>query len=489
MQSYINQKGYVIPKTNLSVSELALLKQELTLSPKENYAGPKVKPQKICVYRENEQKIYIPRFYGIKKYGNPVKNDVSLGDAIDLSFVKPIRDYQTKIVDIYLDHVQTKCTGGILEVPCGRGKTVMALKICTELKKKTLILVHKEFLMNQWIDRIKEFIPNARVGKIQAKTIDISDKDIVIGMIQTIYDKQYPTDTFSSFGLTIIDEVHRVGSEEFSKTLLNIVTPYMLGISATVERKDGLTDILYMFIGDKIYSEAREDEDEVQVRAIQYEHDDEKYNKVEVDVRDKVKYSTMISKISDFVPRQIFLLQILRDLILESDEKQIMVLSHKRDLLLFLQTEIEKEEFATCGLYIGGMKQDKLQETEGKQIVLATFSMAAEALDIKSLNTLVMVSPKTDIVQSVGRILRTRSAGKIIVDVVDTHDVFQNQWKKRRAYYKNANYHIQFIKSEHYSGMTDSSWKQVYHPKTKIETATSIEKKQCLIELSGMKWL
>jgi superfamily II DNA or RNA helicase len=485
--SYINQKGYVIPKANLSLSELALLKQELTLFPKENYAGPKVKPQKIHVYRENEQKIYIPRFYGIKKYGNPLKNDLSPGDSIDVTFVKPIRDYQTKIVQIYLDHVQN-CTGGILEVPCGRGKTVMALKICTELKKKTLILVHKEFLMNQWIERITEFIPDARVGIIQAKRFDILEKDIVIGMIQTIYDKQYSTNTFSSFGLTIIDEVHRVGSEEFSKTLLNIVTPYMLGISATVERKDGLTDILYMFIGDKIYSEVREDEDEVKVRAIQYEHADEKYNKVEVDMRDKVKYSTMISKISDFVPRQAFLLQILRDLIFESDEKQIMVLSHKRDLLLFLQTEIEKEQFATCGLYIGGMKQDDLRETENKQIVLATFSMASEALDIKSLNTLVMVSPKTDIVQSVGRILRTRGAGKIIVDVVDSHEVFQNQWKKRRAYYKNANYPIQFIKSEKYSGMIDSKWKQVYHPKANTEIADVSEKKNCLIELSSMKW-
>jgi superfamily II DNA or RNA helicase len=486
--SYINQKGYVIPKSNLSISELALLKQELTLIPKENYAGPTIKPQKIYVYRENDQKIYIPRFYGIKKYGNPPKTDLSSGDSIDVTFAKPIRDYQTKIVQIYLDHVNTTCTGGILEVPCGRGKTVMALKICAELKKKTLILVHKEFLMNQWIERIAEFVPNARVGKIQAKTFDISDKDIVIGMIQTIYDKQYPINTFSSFGLTIIDEVHRVGSEEFSKTLLNIVTPYMLGISATVERKDGLTDILYMFIGDKIYSEARDDEDEVQVRAIQYEHDDEKYNKVEVDMRDKVKYSTMISKISDFFPRQEFLVQILRDLIFESDEKQIMVLSHKRDLLAFLKTEIEKEEFATCGLYVGGMKQDKLQETEGKQIVLATYAMAAEALDIKTLNTLVMVSPKTDIVQSVGRILRTRGPGKIIVDVIDSHEVFQNQWKKRRAYYKNANYHIQFIKNDTYSGMLDSSnWKQVYHPKTKTESVVK-EKKECLIEWSNINW-
>ena len=55
-------------------------------------------------------------------------------------------------------------------------------------------------------------------------------------------------------------------------------------------------------------------------------------------------------------------------------------------------------KIASVGFYIGGMKQEKLQESETKQIVLATYAMAAEALDIKTLSTLVMITPKTDIV-------------------------------------------------------------------------------------------
>jgi superfamily II DNA or RNA helicase len=357
--------------------------------------------------------------------------------------------------------------GGILEVPCGAGKTIMALNICSRLKKKTLILVHKEFLMNQWIDRIRDFLPSARVGKIQGKTFDIDDKDIVIGMIQTMYDRPYPPNTFASFGLTISDEVHRVGSEEFSKTLLKVVTPYMLGISATVDRKDGLTELIYMFIGPKIYSETRKDDDGVQVRAIQFDDSDEEYREEQRDLRGNIKYSTMINQISDFGPRRLFLMRVLQDLILENSEKQIMVLSHKRDLLDYLETEIGiRGGFATVGQYVGGMKPAALQESEGKQIVLATYAMAAEALDIKSLNTLVMVSPKTDIIQSVGRILRTRCDGKIIVDIVDSHEVFQNQWKKRRAFYKKSIYGIKMIKSKDYVDMmmmaNVDSWTTVY---------------------------
>ena len=114
----------------------------------------------------------------------------------------------------------------------------MALKIISLISKKTLIIVHKEFLMNQWIERINEFLPGARIGKIQGTSFDIDNKDIVIGMIQTLYDKEYPSNAFSSFGITIVDEVHRIGSEQFSRTLFKTITPYMLGISATVERKD-----------------------------------------------------------------------------------------------------------------------------------------------------------------------------------------------------------------------------------------------------------
>ena len=101
-------------------------------------------------------------------------------------------------------------------------------------------------------------------------------------------------------------------------------------------------------------------------------------------------------------------------------------------MLKYLYEAITHRGFATVGYYIGGMKQSALQETEDKQIVLATYAMAAEALDIKTLSVLVMASPKTDITQSVGRILRVRHDNPIVVDIVDRHDTFQNQWRQRK---------------------------------------------------------
>jgi len=88
------------------------------------------------------------------------------------------------------------------------------------------------------------------------------------------------------------------------------------------------------------------------------------------------------------------------------------------------------------------MKEAALKESEGKNIIIATYSMAAEALDIKTLTTLLMATPKTDVTQSIGRILRTKHAQPVVIDVVDTHEVFQKQWNKRKAYYKKQNYKI-----------------------------------------------
>ena len=506
LKSYIGKKGYTIPKVELPKGEEEFLKKDLFVKPfvpGAQFGNPNDQSAAFPVYRENNNKMYLPRFYGIQRYGVPDRCDIEEGDDIDVPFELSLRDYQVKIVDIYCNYVSKPLSkdnaqpggGGILEVPCGRGKTIMALNIISKLKKKTLILVHKEFLMNQWIERMNDFLPTARIGKIQGPVFDIEEKDVVIGMIQSLYDKEYPSNAFSSFGLTIIDEVHRIGSEQFSRTLFKTITPYMLGISATVERKDKLTKVLYMFIGGKIYEEKREEDDPVCVRAIEYKSDDPDFNNVELDYRGNTKFSSMIVKLCAFGPRSDFIVNVLRDLLEEHPENQIMILCQNKSLLTYLYEAINYREIASVGYYIGGMKQVNLQETETKKIVLATYAMAAEALDIKTLATLVMVSPKTDIVQSVGRILRVKHKHPIIVDIVDMHENFQKQWLQRRRFYKKCNYRIRMTDSKKYTNMmldweTDTTWKRVYEPKEKVDENEDEEDipivRKCLINIENL---
>ena len=131
---------------------------------------------------------------------------------------KFFKDKYDKIVSIAtLEHL-LKYDGGGICVGCGSGKTVMAIYIAHILKVKTLVIVHKSFLLNQWKERFEQF-SNARIGIIQQNKVETDDKDVVIGMLQSIAKDKYDFGIFREFGLVIFDEAHHAPSKFFSKAL------------------------------------------------------------------------------------------------------------------------------------------------------------------------------------------------------------------------------------------------------------------------------
>lgn len=486
LNTYLGQKGYTVLKKDLNEEQLFVLRQELMARPyTPGISGAQTQNVTFPIYRESKQKMYMPRFYGEHHFGNPKELRISNGEDIDVPFAGELRANQKPVVETYLNHVGLKNTdgnvdesrrpksvtgGGLLELPCAYGKTTISLYLCSKIRKKTLVIVHKEFLMNQWIERIQQFLPTARVGRIQGPIVDIEDKDIVLGMLQSLSMKDYPESTFKSFGLTIIDEVHHISSEVFSCALFKIVTPCMLGLSATMNRKDGTTKVFKMFLGDVVYKGKRDEEHNVVVRALEYYTNDDDFNEVKLDYRGNVQYSTMISKLCSFNPRTEFILRLIKDMFAENAEQQIMVLAHNKNILKYLHDAIDKRKIAegSVGYYVGGMKEAALKETESKKIVIATYSMAAEALDIKTLTTLIMATPKTDIEQAVGRILRQKHGSPIVVDIIDSHVPFQNQWQKRKRFYKKQNYQIVQTDSDSYKEKNGDQkvWRTVFSANT-----------------------
>lgn len=366
--------------------------------------------------------------------------------------------------------------------------TVIALNIVSQLKTKTLVVVHKGFLLNQWIERIGQFLPTAKVGKIQGQIIDIENKDIVIGMLQSLSMKEYPQDMFESFGLTIVDECHHISSEVFSRSLQKIITKYALGLSATMQRKDGLTRVFKMFLGEIIYKEEREKTDSVLVKAIEFTTDDEDFNETAYDYRGNPAYSTMITKLCVYSHRSEFILRVLKKELEEKEGQQIMILAHNKNLLVYLFKAIEHRNIATVGYYVGGMKECDLKASETKQVIIATYAMASEALDIKTLTTLILATPKTDITQAVGRILRVKHERPLVIDILDSHEVFQRQWKKRQKYYEKNNYKIMHTDNKKYEL---DKWEILYEPGQKTSKSnrssagkqTSPIKGKCMIKL------
>jgi len=139
-------------------------------------------------------------------------------------------------------------------------------------------------------------------------------------------------------------------------------------------------------------------------------------------------------------------------------------------VLTYMHDAVAKRGIAggSVGYYVGGMKEKDLKATESKKVVMATYAMAQEALDIKTLTTLIMATPKTDIEQAVGRILRQRHAhmNPIVVDIVDTHEPLKVQWKKRVAFYKKQNYKVVYTTFPKYRADRVGCWETIYKPKS-----------------------
>lgn len=449
-KGYVGKRGYVVYKDSLAKDVVDKLKSTLLVIPTSsspNFSKSIYESDtRYPIYRESAKKLYFPRYFGLDKFGScPFKEELDTYERIDLTFAGDLRPNQIPVVESYFNVLKDENKGGgLLELECAYGKTVIALNIIARLKAKTLVIVHKEFLMNQWIERIKQFLPTARIGRIQGKIVDIEGKDIVLGMLQSLSMKQFKEDTFQTFGLTIVDECHHISSEVFSCALFNVVTKYTLGLSATMERKDGTTYVIKMFLGDICYVGKNVEKHNVLVKGVTFiERDNAEFNEVCVDYRGNVQYSKMISKLCAFTPRSDFIVQVVSSMITNNPNQQIMILAHNKSLLKYLFESISSLQVCSIGYYVGGMKKEALEESETKQVIIATFSMASEALDIKTLTSLVMATPKTDIEQSVGRILRQRHAQPVIIDIIDNHPPFKNQWNKRKTFYKSKHYTIE----------------------------------------------
>ena len=196
--------GYRIPK---STNE-ATLKKVLMVKPF-SIINPHAVPR-YPVYHEDKQFLYLPKHFGIERFGQvPTTRDVPETDAAHWEFAGSIRPVQLPVVNSFL---LPEPHDGIISLHTGGGKTVCALYIASRLRLPTLVVVHNTFLRDQWEDRIKSFLPKARIGRVQAGVCDVADRDVIIVMLQTLSMKELNIDVFKPIGLVIVDECHHIAS-------------------------------------------------------------------------------------------------------------------------------------------------------------------------------------------------------------------------------------------------------------------------------------
>jgi|694.fasta_scaffold02914_3 superfamily II DNA or RNA helicase len=325
--------------------------------------------------------------------------------------------------------------------------TTVALALSAQLKVRTMIVVHKEFLANQWVEKIKEFCPGATIGRVQGDTFDI-EKDYVIAMIQTMCGRamsstpgprEFDKKAFDSIGLLVVDEAHHIGAPAFSQFMFKICPKFTLGLTATPERKDGLTRLLYWFLGPEFFRIERTNQGTTQVITLRYT--DEAFKDAPPVTRfGKLNMAGMINVVAELEDRNVLIVKTVNEAL--GNNRRVLVLSDRREHCFLLQNMIGSK----AKLYIGGMKEEDLAESAKSPVVVATFQLAHEGLDIPVLDTVILATPKSDIKQSIGRIMR-ETAGKLnnplIYDVADQWSVFFSMYAKRLRVYREGGFEIE----------------------------------------------
>lgn len=413
----------MLTRTGYVISPNQEVKRELTVRAIENALG--LRPPSFKVFKETTKHLCVPRFYGEEKWG-PARDTRPEPMSVNIEFTGALRDIQREAIDKYPGH-------GVLSLDVGFGKTVCALAIASRMGVRTMIIVHKEFLANQWAERIEQFCPGTKIGRVQQDKCDL-EHPFVIAMIQTLCMRAHSVGTFDSIGLVIVDEAHHVGAPAFSQAMFTMCPKYTLGLTATPDRKDGLTRILYWFLGNCFYAAHRQTSKNVHVKRISFIHP-EFLKPPPVSRLGKVCLATMVNILVELPERNEILLDIIRE---AATHHQVLILSDRRSHCEWLVRELG----TAAGLYMGGMKQEHLDESAKKRIVVGTFSLAHEGLDISTLSAIVLATPHSDVRQAVGRILRT-DGPKVIYDLVDTWSVMNAMYRKRARIYSDCGFRME----------------------------------------------
>jgi superfamily II DNA or RNA helicase len=439
--------GYKIQKTEANV-HAEQLRKTLTVKPyiPSVFVANKNAVPRYKVYREVEDAFYLPKHFGIDSFGPPgnTTRDVRQTDASFWEFKGSLRESQYSVVNSFL---KPEPHDGVISLHTGGGKTVCALYIASQLRVPTLVIVHNSFLRDQWMDRVKSFLPNARIGRIQGDTCEVKGFDVVIAMLQTLSMKEIPIASFKPLGLVIVDECHHIASEVFVQALPKVTSKYMLGLSATPTRKDGLMYVAHWFLGPLLYQSQQTDicDTTIQVEMYEYQNDDPVFNEIIYNKQGVMFTTLMINKLTEEKQRTQWLAEILQDVLEESPERQILVLTdrvqHTKDILQALPLSLQ-EKAAILSTDVHATK--RTEYCSSRSILIATYAMCKEGFDVATLNTLMMATPRPDIDQIVGRILRVEKSQRkihpLILDIVDPQ--FRRQFQERNGLYKKRNYTV-----------------------------------------------
>ena len=392
-----------------------LIKKKLTYI-KINYDSSE---EEFVFYKEINNEIGIPRYFDSTKLQiaqNKLTNAYIEWPKVEFNNAS-YREGQEESINKCTNYLQNNY-GGRLEAPTGSGKTKLAGVIASNLNQKTLVLVHKFDLVEQW-EKLSDaneplHFPNLQIGRYHKNKIDYKDKHLIITTFQTLYSRIDKLEGFfKNFGLIVVDEGHVISARTFTEVLSKF-TGKIFAVSATFRRKDRMDFVWDWFVGPLIHKHQTEKVvGKYYLKSLDTDLNITGYHQIDLNIITKNYKRNKI---------------ILNDIKAAAKKnRKILVLTDRTKHCEWLQQELGD----ISETYIGKKTKEQRQQSKEKQVIIATYQIFCEGVDVPTLDTLFILTPKTDIEQALGRIQRVAEKKEpVFVYYVDNNSKFLKMAKR-----------------------------------------------------------
>ncbi len=427
-----------IPTLNLSKSLISKLKSFAT------FENPQIKvllslrkplfntPKYIRSFEENENFLMLPR--GLKE----TLIDFFNVNAVSYSFVdkRVLNKIQTKTVTFNLRPEQNeaikeikKFDYSICVAPPGFGKTLLGAKIFEIRACTTLIVVNKNMLLNQWIERFVDYFGyNKKDIGYLGKGFNKLNGQIDVATMQSL--KNDPK-IIENYSFVIVDECHHIPALTFEQIIKSFKGKYILGLSATPNRKDELQPILFQQLGEISYEYKKKKTHTNKLQIIRTEFISQADN-----------YATIINELCIDEDRN----NLIVDIIKKNIDRKILLLTDRIEHINVLESLLQKENIDYISVHGSLNKKEQVENmnlVKTKSLILATTSYFGEGIDFPHLNTILFATPISyygRLIQYLGRIGRGNQEC-LAIDFLDSKNAMLNSaYKKRLEGYKQMHY-------------------------------------------------
>ena len=399
---------YLIDK--ISADERLKISQDLYFEKPEKFNS-----EPIYGYDINDNKVYVPFNYALQ-FGW-AKRPKNLPKA-NMKFEGKLRPLQVKVSEEMkvLLNKQSSC---ILSLYTGGGKTFTSIYIACKLKLKTLIIVNRVILIKQWKETIVKASPLSKIQIIYTKTKMDLDADFYIINAINVYKKG--REFFKDIGCIIADEIHLLATNVLSKCFFYIYPRYLIGLSATPKRPDGMDKMLYAFFGKDIihYKLYRKHQIYKITTGLKPEFT--------IARNGKIDWNSLLNWQAQCEERNNKIVQIVID-----NPDRIFLILCKRIIQVELLVELLKNKNETVSSLTGSKKTF---DTTAR-ILIGTVQKCGVGFDHPRLNSLIIAADLLEyFIQYLGRVFRTEKVEPIIFDLVDDHAILYKHYLTRRRVY------------------------------------------------------